>query len=244
MIAGSVLNGLHLSWSQTNGVRVAWYHPEWWGRHPPVHPPVWHYRHRPERYPESYWWRTPRWSVVVGWAPQWAEWSEPIYYDYGTGGNVTYEDNRVYINGENVGTIDDYRNSAVELAAPSLPLSHADQTTVTSSEWLGLGTFALVVDGDTTVDPEHCFALQLAVNRDGIVSGEFMDPSVADQTFTVQGQVDPETQRVAFTITGLDDYVFETGIYNLTQDQTSLLVHDGEEEMHGYLLVRLEEPQN
>jgi hypothetical protein len=84
--------------------------------------------------------------------------------------------------------------------------------------------------------------IQLAVDKDGIVSGT-MHNKTTNQTFPVQGRVDKDTQRVAFTIGDAKDVVFETGIYNLTQQQTPVLVHgDGREEI--YLLLRLEQPKD
>jgi hypothetical protein len=83
--------------------------------------------------------------------------------------------------------------------------------------------------------------LQLAVDKDGIVSGT-MHNQETNQTYAVQGRVDKETQRVAFTIGDSKDVVLETGVYNLTQQQTPLLAHgDGREET--YLLLRLDPPK-
>ncbi len=222
-----------------------WYNDEWWGYHPPVVMPWWHYHRCWDRYPSYYWWQAPSWSGVVAWFPSYG-WNEPVYYEYGTDGNVIYQDNRVFVNGQDVGTIDTYRESAAELAVPSLPEPKLSVDAVlqedADTEWLALGTFAMVTDQDAKVDPDHCFALQLAVNQDGLLSGTFCDPDQPDQTFSVQGRVDEKTQRVAFTIDGLDDTVFESGIYNLTQDETPLLVHDETRTLKSYLLVRLDDP--
>ena len=216
---------------------------------------------------------------------------------------MTYVDNRVFINNEDVGSVDAWRYSAVELAtnvpattyamvgstpvvtgpspvinAPvsvastgkavggggatlpsSLPVSRpvapAAPGTATApvsgtassdaapTEWLALGTFAMATDRDAPFDPNNSFAIQLAVSKDGLVSGSFHDPDHPDTVFPVQGRVDPDTQRVAMTVAGLDDVVFETGIYNLTQQETPLLVHDADRTMKSYLLVRLPEPE-
>jgi hypothetical protein len=58
----------------------------------------------------------------------------------------------------------------------------------------------------------------------------------------VQGQVDKQTQRVAFSIGDKSHTVIETGIYNLTQPQTQVLVHFGPDKTETYLLVRLDKP--
>jgi hypothetical protein len=102
---------------------------------------------------------------------------------------------------------------------------------------LALGTFALS-ENETDKDPAR--VLQLAVDKDGIVSGSMYNKNTK-QLYAVQGRVDKDTQRVAFTIGDAKDVVFETGIYNLTQQQTPVLAHgDGREEV--YLLLRLEQP--
>ena len=106
------------------------------------------------------------------------------------------------------------------------------------AEWLPLGTFALS-ENETDKDPSR--VVQLAVDKDGIVSGT-MHNKATNQTFPIEGRVDKETQRVAFTVGDAKDVVFETGIYNLTQQQTPVLVHgDGREET--YLLLRIEQPK-
>jgi hypothetical protein len=66
--------------------------------------------------------------------------------------------------------------------------------------------------------------------------------SSTDQTQAIQGQVDKETQRVAFRIGDNENVVAETGLYNLTQSEAQLLVHYGTERTETFLLVRLDPP--
>src|SRR5439155_17436128 len=133
-----------------------------------------------------------------------------------------------------IATAADYAASAAAIAEVPTP-ANPDQPT----QWLALGTFALS-ESETDKDPSRI--LQLAVDKDGIVSGSMVNKTT-NQLYAVQGRVDKETQRVAFTIGDAKDVVFETGIYNLTQQQTPVLVHgDGREEV--YLLLRLELPKD
>lgn len=67
---------------------------------------------------------------------------------------------------------------------------------------------------------------------------------MTDQAIAVQGQVDKDTQRVAFRIGESEDIVVETGLFNLTQDETPVLVHFGSEKVENWLLVRLEQPDD
>jgi hypothetical protein len=62
--------------------------------------------------------------------------------------------------------------------------------------------------------------------------------------YNVQGRIDPDTQRVAFTIGNDRNTVFETGLYNLTQDQTPVLVHFSARQHDTYMLARLPEPDD
>ncbi|EMI45879.1 mu-protocadherin-putative cell-suface protein [Rhodopirellula sp. SWK7] len=200
----------------------------------------WHYYHRFNYYPWNYWWRRPTWAVAAGWfawtAPQ-TVWEQPIYYDYGSGGNVTYQDNRVYINDEPVATADEFAQSAAALATVVPPES---DEAAEEAEWLPLGTFALSTDEDD-VDPTR--VVQLAVDKSGIISGTVYNRET-DKSLAVQGRVDKNTQRVAMRFGDNDEIVAETGLYNLTEDNVPLLVHFGSERVENYVLVRLDAPED
>ena len=83
---------------------------------------------------------------------------------------------------------------------------------------------------------------QLAVNKEGIIRGNYYD-ALMDTSTEVYGSVDPKTQRAAWTIGDKKTTVFETGIYNLTKDQTPVLVHFGKDKTQQWLLVRVEKPR-
>ncbi len=225
-------NNVRGNWDNRNH---PWVGGDWWSRY---HPNLgaWYYHNGWNRYPWGYWWTVPTWAGLAGWFPAWG-WTQPIYYDYGDGGNVVYQDDGVYVNGQSVGTPEEYAQSAANLATvdPS-----ANEAAASDQDWLPLGTFALVT---STSDTNPSRVLQLAVNREGIISGTLHN-SATDQTAVVQGQVDKATQRVAFTIGDKSHTVIETGIYNLTQPQTQVLVHYGTQKTEHYLLVRLDKPEN
>jgi hypothetical protein len=167
-------------------------------------------------------------------APQ-TVWAQPVYYDYGQGGNVVYNDNSVYINGDQVATSTEFAQSAAELATVAPPASEEEAEKV---EWMPLGTFT-VSAGERDIDPNRI--VQLAVSKEGIISGTLYNTQT-DQTQSIQGQVDKETQRVAFRIGESEDIVVESGLYNLTQEQAPLLVHFGPDKVENWLLVRLDDP--
>jgi hypothetical protein len=58
----------------------------------------------------------------------------------------------------------------------------------------------------------------------------------------VYGQVDKKTQRAAWTVGDRKDVVYEAGAANLTQDQTTMLVHFGKDRTQQWTLVRLQQP--
>ncbi|MDO4551171.1 MAG: hypothetical protein Q4C96_07975 [Planctomycetia bacterium] len=211
--------------------------PGWWEHHHFVGP-WWSYHFAWNDHPWRYWWTVPVWNSVRIWFSPWG-WQAPYYYVYGDGGNVIYAQGDVYVNGQNVGSEAEYAQSAAELATVDIPddLEDAPQQ---DSSWMPLGVFALLEEKDAQ---ETDYAIQLAVNQEGVLSGTFFNQKT-NKNFPIQGRVDSETQRVAFIIQGADDTVFETGIYNLVQKQTSILVHLDKNETKTAYLVRLEAPED
>jgi hypothetical protein len=214
-----------------------WFDGNWWNNH--FHTwSGWHYGWGFGSYPWTYWWTIPTWGALTNWftwsAPA-AVWSQPVYYDYGSGGNVTYQDNSVYIGGQQVATADQFAQSAAALATVQPP---ATEEQAAAAEWMPLGTFA-VSTNEKELNPTH--VVQLAVDKQGVISGTMYNKET-DETEPIQGAVDKQTQRVAFRIGDNQNVVAETGLYNLTQNEVPLLVHYGTERTENYLLVRLDPP--
>ena len=173
-------------------------------------------------------------GLVTSWFAN--PWPQPVYYDYGTGGNVYYEGDTVYVNDQQY-TADEYYDQAASIAAvPEVTEAEAEQF-----EWLPLGVFALTEEEVN----ESNMVLQLAVNKDGLISGTLYNEST-DVSRAVQGRVDMETQRAAWTFTDgkNEDLVMETGIYNLTEDTSKAILHFGAEKTQPIVMVRLEEPES
>lgn len=209
-----------------------WFHPGGWVyHHGPC--PGWHYPYW-AHHPWAYWWGWSPWRHVTVWFAPWG-WATPVYYDYGPGGNVVYQDNRIYVQDQEVGTAEEYAQSAAALAQAAPP---ADPNQPQNADWLPLGTFSLSKNDQ----PQLSQILQLAVNKEGVVSGTLYDAQ-AKTSLPVQGSVDKTTQRVAITLGEGTDRVLETGIYNLTQNETPVLIHSGTNKADSYLLIRLQAPQ-
>ncbi len=177
----------------------------------------------------NYWWQPATWAIAAGWFP-WG-WTSPVSYDFGD--NVLYENNIVYMNGQQVATAGEYYQQASQLA------STAKADTADTTEWLPLGVFALS-RGDTGASNT---VLQLAVSKEGVISGTYYNTDT-DIARPIRGMVDKKTQRAAWTFADGKDtnFVMEAGINNLTQDQTEVLVHFGKDMTQKWLMVRLQEP--
>ena len=80
------------------------------------------------------------------------------------------------------------------------------------------------------------------MNNEGVICGND-DDAVSDNTLQVYGSMDRDSQRAAWSIGEKQDIVYEAGLNNLTQDQTTVLVHFGKERTEQMVLVRLEEPK-
>ena len=193
----------------------------WWGYQPWLgYRPWW------------YWYGNPGWNTFGGLYG----WNQPYYYDYGPGGNVVYSGNQVLVNSQPVGTVTEYAQTAAELAA----VDPAKIGQTKPEDWMPLGTFTLATAQDER-DPAR--VIQLAINKEGLVSGTSFNKQTG-KTYTVQGRVDKDNQRVAFTIGNATDIVMETGLFNLTQQETPVLAHLGPSRTTTYLLARLPEPEH
>ena len=107
-----------------------------------------------------------------------------------------------------------------------------------SSEWLPLGVFALV-QGDQS-DPHY--VMQLAVNKSGALAGNYSD-LMSGTNVPIHGAVDKKTQRVAWTVGNNKHTVGETGLYNLTRDESPALIHIGKDKTQQWTLIRLKQPE-
>jgi hypothetical protein len=81
-----------------------------------------------------------------------------------------------------------------------------------SDEWLGLGVYKLMPPNQK----EASALLQLGVNRDGALRGSYYD-LLTDQTYTIRGTIDKQSQRVTWTIGPQDSVEFQATLGELTQ---------------------------
>jgi hypothetical protein len=200
----------------------------WYGR-------GWHQRFAGSWWPTGWYqpnlgaWAWTTWSVLGPWLG-YAD-TSPVFYNYGD--NFVYDGDNVYFAGEPLGSAADYYGETGKLARGGAEPDPA------ASDWLPLGVFSLVRIGQ----PNPTLIFQLAVNKAGTLRGNCSQP---DETFrgVVSGAVDKEKQRVAWTVGGDDQTVYETGLYNLTKDEAPALVHRAADKTEQWLLVRIKQPEN
>jgi hypothetical protein len=174
-------------------------------------------------------WGVPGWDTVAafGGYP-----TAPFYYDYGS--TVVTEGPVVYVNGESAGTIEQYAQQAAGFADAGRSVQPGDAP----DQWTPLGVFAMVSDGET----KSSNIFELAVNKDGILRGNYYN-SLTDTNEPIYGSVDKKSRRAAWTVGNRKTPVYEAGIANLTKDETTMMVHYGQEKSQQYTLVRMKQPE-
>jgi hypothetical protein len=199
---------------------------DWWQRpgHDHKH---WRWQSHWHSRPASHWWRPATWAAVGGWFT-WT-WAKPYYFDYGT--SVVYQDNSVYYGEQEVASAEDYYQQA-EVIAESVP----EDVDAENVEWLPLGVFA-IAEGDVA---DSGMLLQLAVSKEGIIAGTYYNETTGSSR-PVEGTVDQKSQRAAWKFSDEkgQEIVFETGVYNLTKDETKCLVHFGPDKTQTWTMIRL-----
>ncbi|MCE9566977.1 MAG: hypothetical protein K8U57_33665 [Planctomycetes bacterium] len=213
--------GVHAGYVRTGFGYYGAFNPVWYGAHPGC-------------------WVAAGWGAGLAWnAASYGTVSSycslppdsPPDYDYGS--SVVYQDNNVYVNGQQQATATQYADQATAIATQG-------QTAMPppTDDWKPLGVYALVQGEEKTSNN----IFQLAINKDGIIRGNYYD-GLMDTTAEVYGSIDKKTQRAAWTIGKKKDRVFEAGVYNLTQQQCSCLVHIGTQKTDQMMLVRVEQPK-
>jgi hypothetical protein len=174
-------------------------------------------------------WRAATWASVASYCSYPAA---PVYYDYGT--TVVYQGDTVYVEGEKVASAAEYSQQATKVADAGRAAKPADK-----EDWQALGVFAMVQGEEKTA--YHIF--QLAINKQGVLRGNYYN-AMTDATEPVYGSVDKKTQRAAWTVGDRKTPVYETGIANLTQDESTMLVHFGTDRTEQFNLIRIEQPKD
>lgn len=183
-------------------------------------------------------WAPSGWAAGNAWAP--SAWgavalfcgygnTAPTSYNYGV--NVNAQDGNVIVDGQSVGTTDEFSQQAADLAEAGSAATLSD-----TDQWLPIGVFAMVRNENQ--HPQ--LILQLALNKQGILRGNYTD-ELTDHTLPIHGAVDKQTQRAAWTVGDNKQTVMEAGLSDLTEGDAPALIHKNGKTDH-WLLVRLEQP--
>jgi hypothetical protein len=130
-----------------------------------------------------------------------------------------------------VGTAEEYAQQAATLAAQGGP----ETKIAAEDQWRSLGVFALARSEESNPST----FMSLAIDKDGLIRGSYYD-AVSDSTMNITGKVDKKTQRAAWTIGDKKLPVYDAGLANLTQQQTTILVHRDGGKVEQMLLVRVQ----
>ena len=84
--------------------------------------------------------------------------------------------------------------------------------------------------------------MQLAISKQGVISGTLKN-TLTGKTQTLEGMADKMSQRVAWSVSGQERPIMETGLSNLTQDASPALVHFADGQTQQWLMVRIPEPK-
>lgn len=158
-------------------------------------------------------------------------------YEYTYGNELTYEDNDVCLDGRPIATADKYYASAAAIARTGEQANIPRESG--ASSWLPLGVFEAIPSGKTS----SRMLLQLAVNKAGIIRGNYFDPPAKNMQL-IQGSVDKETERTAWVVADKKSIIFDCVLYNLTKSETPILVHMDKDKAEQWLLVRLKQKSN
>lgn len=210
----------------------------WWNAYGVNNYPVYSpYRYSRWQNQPYYWWGSTSPRVLGTWFAY--NWNQPAYWNYGPGANIYYQDDYVYYDGKQTVPADSYYKRVYDLAH-SVP--KIDQAEAEKMDWTPLGVFAVSREDNQESDR----SLQLAVSREGVISGTYFNRE-KNEVHPLAGMVDKKSQRAAWAFADDtdDSIVFETSIYNLTNATTSVMVHFGPKagDAQVWKLARLEQPE-
>jgi hypothetical protein len=209
--------------------------------------------HNHPLFDRAWWGRHDGWWGYGGWGDGWwggAGWgdlsgywgmpvtTDPVEYDYGN--NITYQGDQVYYGSQPEASTVQYYQQAQQLAdsAPTIPTTIVKGLTQVTGDWKPLGVFSLTQAGESNTNT----IFQLAVNKAGVVSGNYYN-TLNDQSTPIKGKVDKKSMRVAFTVGKNKDVVYDTGLGNLLEAQSPILVHLNKSQTQQEVLVRLQQPK-
>jgi hypothetical protein len=204
----------------------------WWGNHHHHHHHwdnfLWVHRN------PFYWWSWTTAPLLTNWFT--FGWPTPYYWDYGPGEYIYCHNGVVYVNGVWYAPAPVFYRDTV-LLVDNVPDFTPEQAVAV--QWMPLGVFAVTQDGVVDVN----LLVQLAVTPEGVIGGTVLNQQTG-VSYEAKGTVDKATQRAVWSYvdqTG-NRVVMESSVFNLTQPQSTGLIHNSPNDIRVIELVRLEEP--
>jgi hypothetical protein len=155
----------------------------------------------------------------------------PWYYYYGDDGYIYYSDSP-YGNYILVQNYNDFYNQTIYLAR------HIPQVDPQSVRWMALGVYALAPIYGPDVSPNDYFTL--AASPDGLIGGVYFNPD-KNQNEEIIGIIDSKSLRAVWKFIGSDWPIFEAGLLNFTEEQSTAIVHYPDGNREAQLMIKLEE---
>lgn len=181
-------------------------------------------------------WRPAAWATLANWGA-W-DWATPYYYDNGNAYPIT-DTSGTTTSSYNTTPMQSYTTTPSQPTWPQ-PVQNT-QTTQVEGDWLPLGIFAVSSQANAAAQTNRF--LQLAINRNGEISGVLFN-SATDAAQDLIGTVNSNTQMAYWSLANRPGApVASTGIYNLTEDQTSINVRFSDGSNQTWTLVRLQQGQ-
>jgi hypothetical protein len=196
-----------------------WFNHDFWDQH--------HYS-PPYYNSNGNWWAAATASAIGGWLG----WQiQPYYYDnydnFGSSGG--------YWNTSDIYSDSSYSQPIYSEQSQAIGTAAANDA---NAQWMPLGVFTVTKNSDSPASPN--MFVQLALNKTGGIAGTFYN-ATTDQTYALEGWVDPDSQRAAWTVAGNDQSpIITTGIYNLTQAEAPIRIYFPDGTSQDKLLVRVE----
>ncbi len=210
------------------------------------------------------WWGRYPYAWGGAWGDDWAygygDWDDlasfwdypvttpPVEYDYGN--NITYQGDTVYYGNQPSETAANYYTQA-QIIAQSMPITPAPASAANgktavpaaltaaeskdAKDWKSLVASSLT-QGDQT---NSTMLFQLAVNKKGAIRGNYYN-ALTKECKVVSGAVDKKNMRVAFEVEGNKTLIYDTGLANLMQPQSPILVHFSKTNTEQWNMVRLD----
>ena len=185
-----------------------------------------HHNNLNNHFHDNYWWGRAGWATAIGWAG-W-NWGTPYYYGYSDDGSWGYSDGGSYYDSDSAASYSEQQDT---ISATS------DAASVADDEWLPLGVFALTTQEGSVAEPNGY--MQLSLSKGGTLTGYYYN-STTDLSYELEGIVDKETQMAAWQMADSENSpIIETGIFNLTEQETPARVHFADGRTQDVLLVAL-----